>query len=585
MSRVYISYEKLVQAVQTLNNFDTYIDSLNGGIGIVSNELAELDSKHSCFGVTKQWIEGIQYKINHYSEKTEELIYLSSSLKDLFIEKEGEMIIDANKLPEFNKSVASQELYKLMTGAKEGYLNLSVDELGQTVADDTGTYSIKNAKWSNTYLSELTGREWLDKGKIEKLTAANTAPIVYSTQTSQEDPKTGDNGNSGGGGNYGNSGRGQTTGAGSITTLDTVGALNATPKTNTEITSKTETQEQNTELELKEAKTDDGAVKLNNSETTVEDTDTKVRKIVDTLKAKMEDRTNLLKEKQQAAIDKILENNKSSETNTTDKVDTAKTEIKEAVTNVENKMNDKMEEVKQAVEEKSKPVVNETPKQSSEPKASVAPKHEVATSTPAVTEEPKTETPSDTEPTTDLPSDTEPTIETPRSDDSTDIPAPVHKTDPEEDITITKVPKETTDSSSTSSSSTSTEPNKVIPVVAGVAAAGAAGAGTKIYLDRKSAPTTNFTNEEFVVDDSDYSASNYETAEISSGETNLLKDESSSTYTTRANSETTDSEEEIYKDAIADDLSYDDNLKDTNITFDETTPYEAIDNYEMGETH
>ena len=35
----------------------------------------------------------------------------------------------------------------------------------------------------------------------------------------------------------------------------------------------------------------------------------------------------------------------------------------------------------------------------------------------------------------------------------------------------------------------------------------------KISLIRK--------NEEFVVDDSDYSASNYETAEISSGETNV----------------------------------------------------------------
>ena len=104
-----------------------------------------------------------------------------------------------------------------------------------------------------------------------------------------------------------------------------------------------------------------------------------------------------------------------------------------------------------------------------------------------------------------------------------------------------------------------------------------------MYLDNKSAPENTYINEEFVVDDSDYAASNYETAEVGT-DADLLHEESS-TYTTRSNSETTDSKDDMLDNGISDDLTYGMKMTDDNVSFDESTPYEAVDNYEIGETH
>ena len=250
-----------------------------------------------------------------------------------------------------------------------------------------------------------------------------------------------------------------------------------------------------------------------------------------------------------------------------------------------------MEEVKKTVEENAHkettpaPTENTQPQQTTpapvakEPVQAAQPKVEQSKVEAPKTEpsEPTTETPAPTDPVETEPVDPNP-IEEPVVED----PEPVHTKIPEDDSssTVTKVPSEEPKSSSSSSSGGA---SKVVPVIAGVAAAGAAGVGTKIYLDNKSAPENTYINEEFVVDDSDYSASTAETAEIGT-DTDLLQEETSS-YTTRANSETTDSKDDMLDSGIGDDLTYGMKMTDDNVSFDESTPYEAIDNYEMGETH
>ena len=325
------------------------------------------------------------------------------------------------------------------------------------------------------------------------------------------------------------------------------------------------------------------------------DTKNFINNIMEDVKDKYNEYKTTLTEKQPSALDTAIidanKNNNNQTSNPTqntteigDKVDAAKTEINNNISNAENKLTDKMEEVKQTVEEKSKPVTPAQPTTTTKVVEKPVVKQTPTKSVEKAPETPKTvTTPAPTKPVektikTPTPTEKDPNIS---DDGNTGVPEPKHTTIPKDDTTIVKtVPKpETSKNSSTSSGNAS----KVIPVIAGVAAAGAAGVGTKIYLDSKSAPENKYINEEFVVDDSDYTASHYESAEIGNDETDLLKEE---TYRTRANSETTDeSKEDKQSDAIADDMTYGMNFQDNDITFDETTPYEAIDNYEIGETH
>ena len=275
------------------------------------------------------------------------------------------------------------------------------------------------------------------------------------------------------------------------------------------------------------------------------DTKNFINNIMEDVKDKYNEYKTTLTEKQPSALDTAIidanKNNNNQTSNPTqstteigDKVDAAKTEINNNISNAENKLTDKMEEVKQTVEEKSKPVTPAQPTTTTKVVEKPVVKQTPTKSVEKAPETPKTET----TPVTSKP--VEKTIETPT-------------------------------------------PTEKDPNISDVAAAGAAGIGTKIYLDSKSAPENKYINEEFVVDDSDYTASNHESAEIGNDETDLLKEE---TYRTRTNSETTDeSKEDKQSDAIADNMTYGMNFQDNDITFDETTPYEAIDNYEIGETH
>ena len=258
--------------------------------------------------------------------------------------------------------------------------------------------------------------------------------------------------------------------------------------------------------------------------------------------------------KQKAALDTMLSNTNNAESSASVQNNSQSSQSTQSTEKAVNP--DRMKQAQKSVEVKSQP---SSPTTSGEK---------------TVTNQPSTST--------DVPKEK---IEKPSSGSSPiepDIstPEPKHKTIPKDgSTTVTKVPKtETAKQTSTSSGNAS----KVIPVIAGVAAAGAAGIGTKIYLDNKSKEDTGYTNEEFVIDDSDYKATNYESAEINTNDTDLLKEES---YTTRSNSESSTSSEEVYEEGISDDMTYGMNFQDNDITFDETTPYEAIDNKEIGETH
>ena len=582
MASIKVNYENLEAAIKAVDKkvdiVKKYINSLND----ISDQLDDLNSKHECFPVTMEWIEALHYKLNHYEAKLEELSYLCGSVIGIFEKKENELSVNAQKLKEFNSSVASKELYKLVTG-KEGQLNITgktIDKLKDK--DLTGAYKTSYSTWNNTKLSSLKGRDWIDRDKVAEVTGAFVATKATSTRdenpsNATTSPKVSTPKASGSGNSSNNvfSSAGVFAGGTAAVAGSALSGVTATTPTTT-------TDEEKT-----------------TAETETKDTKSTSEKYLEILQEKYNEIKTSLEEKQQAALDKAISdasnnanatdanNNQTTNptqnntTEITDKIDAAKTEINNNISNTENKITDKMEEVKQAVEEKSKPVeqpqqtttkvvekpvVKQTPTETVE-KVPEAPKTETTPVTPNPVEEPVEPTPVETDPSIPDESDI-------------DTPEPKHTVVPKDDSsTVTKVPKEESSGSSSSSGGAS----KVVPVVAGVAAAGAAGVGTKIYLDSKSAPENKYINEEFVVDDSDYTASNYETAEVGT-DADLLHEESS-TYTTRANSETTDSKDDMLGDGISDDLTYGMNVTDNDMTFDESTPYEAIDNYEMGETH
>ena len=561
MAKTRIDYSGLSTAYGALAEKAEKINAIRKTANSISESLSGIQDAHQGFGQTTEAIEEIKNKLNHYYAKVDTLKNYCAEIASVFTEAEDGMKVDPKSLKEFNNSVVGAEINLLLTGE---YAPLSLEyKDGKWKTEITGA-SKANSNWNNTRLSNIDtdGKDWskLSKKQIEEYTQASvvkhaSSALNLESEEEQQTETTTSYGkrSSGGGGGVAYTASAVTAGATAGATALANEVAETAKTTDEKEENKDETKDENKELTTLENKENKDDTKADTSREKATDTEN----VTDDTK---EDTTKT----DTSAENKINETIEKGKEEIKEAVDSGKEEIKEAAANVEAKASDKMAEVRQTVAEKSGG-------RSSAP----------ATSTPIedVKAEPKVE-----EPTTDLPPEDEvtPPTETPNEPDI-DIPEPSHSSEPTDGATITKTPSGTSDTPTPDDSAPSSSGNKVVPVVAGVAAAGAAGVGTKIYLDRKSAPTTNVVNEEYVYDDSDYSTTEYETADSGTTEPNLLKEESSS-YKTRSNSETTDRDEE-YEDGIEDDLSYDDNMRDNDLSFDETTPYEAIDNYEMGETH
>ena len=550
-----IDYKGLTAAWEALHEKTAKIEAIQTKVNSISKNLDTLQTDHNGFSSTGAIIEELNSKLNHYYAKVETLKQYCVDICSMFSQEEDDAKVIFENIQYFANSQTGREINQLLTGE---YAPLSLEyKDGKWKTEITGA-SKANSNWNNTRLSkiDIDGKDWskLSKKEIEEYTKTVVVEQANST-LGEENVETTSYGkrSSGGGGGAAYTASAVTAGATAGATALANEVAETTKTTDEKEENKDETKDENKELTTLENKENKDDTKAATSTEKVTDTEN----VTDDTK---EDTTKT----DTSAENKINETIEKGKEEIKEAVDSGKEEIKEAAANVEAKASDKMAEVRQTVAEKSGG-------RSSAP----------ATSTPIedVKEEPKVE-----EPTTDLPPEDEvtPPTENPTEPDI-DIPEPSHSSEPTDGATITKTPSGASDTPTPDDSVPSSSGNKVVPVVAGVAAAGAAGVGTKIYLDRKSAPTTNVVNEEYVYDDSDYSTTEYETADSGTTEPNLLKEESSS-YKTRSNSETTDRDEE-YEDGIEDDLSYDDNMRDNDLSFDETTPYEAIDNYEMGETH
>ena len=591
MATNYIDYEKLYNAQGALRNQIDDILDLIAEIKEIKNNIETIKETHDGFGTSLTWAQDILERLREYRALYSTIATYCRDAISIFKNAEGD--IDPEKLKDFNKSRTGKDFYKILTG-EEGNLELQLE--GKNLISKTkDNQLIGNIWWSRSKLKDnMTKKYWEDvtAEELEHLTGATVAKEAKSNQPAANKGKAQQATNNGGGGSQSYSGGGSGVSTPTLTTMGTaglgiggaaagIGSAISGGSTTVGETAASSKEEKDKKESVEETKTDE-------TKTTETTTDQKTGDTTTTTTQVEETKTEETKD---TALDSILKGAETTKTELKTAVDNAKTEVKDALKASENNLTDKMEEVKKTVEENAHKETTPAPTENTQPQqttpAPVA-KEPVQAAQPKV-EQPKVEAPKTepSEPTTETPAptdpvETEPVDPNPIEEPVVEDPEPVHTKIPEDDSTstVTKVPSEEPKSSSSSSSGGA---SKVVPVIAGVAAAGAAGVGTKIYLDNKSAPENTYINEEFVVDDSDYSASTAETAEVGT-DTDLLQEETSS-YTTRANSETTDSKDDMLDSGIGDDLTYGMKMTDDNVSFDESTPYEAIDNYEMGETH
>ena len=592
MAKNYIDYDKLYLAQKKLKDQIDDLTDLIKDIKNIEDSIQQLQVTHESFQTNINWAQDIKERLREYRGLYRTLVKWCIDAITIFEGTENDLSINADKLREFNKSDTARDWEIILTG-KKGGLNLQLDKETNLLKESSA--DTKDIKWTSSKVKNtMYGKTWneISKKELKSLTGATVVDGAKSNQPASNDGKKQTTPTNSGGGSQSYSGGRSGVSTPKLTTMGTaglgiggaaagIGSAISGGTTSVGETAASSKEEKDKKESVEETKTDETKTTETTTDQKTGDTTTNTTQVEETKTEETKD----------TALDSILKGAETTKTELKTAVDNAKTEVKDALKASENNLTDKMEEVKKTVEENAHkettpaqtentqaqqttpaPVQKE-PVQAAQPKVE-QPKVEAPKTEPS---EPTTETPAPTDPVETEPVDPKP-IEEPVVED----PEPVHTKIPEDDSssTVTKVPSEEPKSSSSSSSGGA---SKVVPVIAGVAAAGAAGVGTKIYLDNKSAPENTYINEEFVVDDSDYSASTAETAEIGT-DTDLLQEETSS-YTTRANSETTDSKDDMLDSGIGDDLTYGMKMTDDNVSFDESTPYEAIDNYEMGETH